>query len=173
MMGWTFLLVVCLLLFLIFSLHRWRTRAAVVLGLLLLALGVLNLDGLVETYRLRSLNGIDLSQVTIAGLHVGTPLDAIDFEAFGPEIQERDEDRIWFEELILDFGDGQVSRLQTSSSVLADFPDSLGDDYISAWYDREQGLRNAIYVDRDYRLKFRIIYSDYDSTTVSYILEKL
>lgn len=71
------------------------------------------------------------------------------------------------------FGDMNISiNSNTYFRNIDDIIEVLGTNYINNWYDREQRLKQVVYVDHENKLKARFVYDTFQEELVWLILEE-
>lgn len=143
-----------------------RTKLIVLIVLIALASTVLS-----ACANRSSVQSVNLSGITFDGISTGSELDRIDLEKYTVKTNASDQYGYNFEELSFSVDNGLVTEIKASFGALSisingkedcasidDVTGVLGESYQSSWYDREQGLIQVQYFDKENGIQCAFIY---------------
>lgn len=132
-------------------------------------------------------NSTDLSNITFDGIRLGHEFKEINIDNYTLSDRYPEKDNtVSFEEWQITADEsGVITRIHANandidisinsnseSKNINDVSQILGNNYTSRWYDREQKLKQNIYVDSNNHIKMIFIYNNSDSKLVWVITEK-
>lgn len=138
-----------------------------------------------DDIQLKFTKSTDLSNISCAGMHIGDTFENTDNNAYSNEFSEKG-DIVKYENchvkfdknntitlLQANFDDMNISiNSKTYFRNVNDIIEILGSNYISNWYDREQRLKQVVYIDHENKLKASFVYDTFQDEMVWLILEE-
>lgn len=138
-----------------------------------------------EEIKLKFKKSTDLSNISCAGMHIGDTFKNTDEYTYSNEFSEKG-DIIEYDNCLVridknytiiflhaNFDDMKISiNSKTYFRNVNDIIEILGTNYINNWYDREQRLKQVVYVDHENKLKARFVYDTFQEELVWLILEE-
>ena len=134
-----------------------------------------------------NLQSTDLSNIYIAGLTIGSNANDIDMSMFSHTESRNELYTFWFKEIaIKSDDDGLITKILAREPRENDYyingkndlltveqiKGELGQYHNDYRYDREQGLRAITYSDKENKIRFTLVYSDYDNSLIWLILDQ-
>lgn len=137
-----------------------------------------------ENIDLKNVKTTDLSNVDCDGMHVRDNFEYINSFTLSNEFQKK-KNIIYYEECYVMIDDNNIIKLIHANfkdvnisinfinnfKTIDEIVKTLGTSYDIRWYDREQQLKQLIYVDRENYIKARFIYNTYNNQLVWLIIE--
>lgn len=138
-----------------------------------------------ENIKLKFTSSTDLSHISCNEMHISDTFENTDNYTYSNEFSAQG-DIIKYDNCLVkidknntitflhaNFGDMNISiNSNTYFRNIDDIIEVLGINYINNWYDREQRLKQVVYVDHENKLKARFVYDTFQEELVWLILEE-
>ena len=131
------------------------------------------------------IQSVDLSQITFDGVAVGDSIDQVETEKYTEKSNVKNDFTYNFEEWSLLAKDGTITEIKASFGEVTvsinetenctsvdDITSALGENCKSSWYDKEQGLMQLEYSDKENGLKCSFVYDKNGNNIVWGIMQK-
>ena len=127
----------------------------------------------------------NLSDIYIESLKIGNDINNADMSIFTHTQSQNDFFSFWFKEIAFKSTDnGVITEIfirepdeidyfingKNDLKTIEQITDELGQNYNEYQYDRQQSLRAITYTDRENKINFTLVYSDYDNNLIWLIL---
>lgn len=132
------------------------------------------------------IQSIDLSQITFDGISIGDDFEQIETDKYTPKDNASGSYNHNYEELRFSVDNGSIIEIlasfnQVSISIngkedchsVDDIINTLGEDYNSSWYDKEQSLMQIRYSDKENGLQCVFVYDKNSNNLVWGIMQEV
>lgn len=134
----------------------------------------------------KNIGTTDLSSISCDGIHILDDFEHNNNYTPSDEFLEK-ENRIYYEECFFEIDENNLITLihanfsdtdilinsNTNCKTVDDVIKTLGANYSSSWYDREQQLKQVVYVDHENNIKATFVYNTYENKLTWLILKKI